>query len=168
MTGTLATVLVVDDDQLNRVALTRLLESAGFGVRAVPGGRQALEALDAEPVDAVLLDLLMPGVDGMSVLATMKADSRLWRIPVVVISAVEETESIVGCLELGAEDYVTKPFDPTVLRARVNAALARRRFGALESEYHRILEQQGVELAELRSRLTACTCGAAPGPEPAG
>lgn len=162
MTGTLATVLVVDDDdQLNRVALTRLLQAAGFGVRAVPGGRQALEALDEGPVDAVLLDLLMPDVDGMSVLAAMKSDSRLWRIPVVVISAVEDSESIVGCLELGAEDYVTKPFDPTVLRARVNAALARRRFGALESEYHRIVEEQGVELAELRSRLAACTCGTA-------
>jgi adenylate cyclase len=154
-------VLVVDDDRANRLTLTALLEGEGYAVRAVADGEEALAALAADPYDAVLLDLLMPGVGGMDVLADLKADGRLWRIPVLVISAVEDTASIVRCLELGAEDYVSKPFDPVVLRARINAALARRRFTDLEAEYHKLVEEQATELAELRARLEACTCGAA-------
>lgn len=160
MSGDPPTVLVVDDDRMNRVALTRLLEGAGYQVRAVGDGHQALAVLDEDPVDAVLLDLLMPGLDGVGVLERMKGHSRLWRTPVLVISAVEDTASVVQCLELGAEDYVSKPFDPAVLRARLNAALARRRFGDLESEYHKIVESQADEIAGLRAQLGECTCGA--------
>lgn len=152
-------VLVVDDDRMNRVTLCALLEAEGYRVLAVEDGRLALDALAAEGFDAVLLDLVMPGLGGMEVLAALKADGRLWRIPVLVISAVEDTGAIVRCLELGAEDFVSKPFDPVVLRARINAALARRRFGDLETEYHRIVTAQAAELDELRARLAGYEAG---------
>ncbi len=154
-----ATVLVVDDDRVNRLTLTGLLEIEGYRVRAVADGQQGLDALDAERFDAVLLDLLMPGIDGLEVLATMKADPRLWRIPVLVISAVDETASIVRCLELGAEDFVSKPFDPIVLRARINAALARRRFSDLETEYQKIVEAQAATIEALQAQLDALGAG---------
>jgi DNA-binding response OmpR family regulator len=152
-------VLVVDDDEMNRLTLAALLESEGYRAHTVEDGYQALEAMEAERFDAVLLDILMPGIDGLEVLRQVKADSRMWRIPVIVISAVDETSSIVRCLELGAEDFVSKPFDPVVLRARINAALARRRFGDLEAEYHKIVEAQAAEIEALRARLAELEAG---------
>ena len=146
-------VLVVDDDEMNRLTLAGLLESEGYRACTAEDGYQALEALEDQEFDAVLLDILMPGIDGLEVLRQVKADSRMWRIPVIVISAVDETSSIVRCLELGAEDFVSKPFDPVVLRARINAALARRRFGHLEAEYHKIVEALTAEIEALKARL---------------
>lgn len=146
-------VLVVDDDEINRLTLAGLLESEGYRSHTVEDGYRGLEALEHERFDAILLDILMPGIDGLEVLRQVKGDSRLWRIPVIVISAVDETSSIVRCLELGAEDFVSKPFDPVVLRARINAALARRRFGTLEAEYHKIVEAQAAEIEALKARL---------------
>lgn len=146
-------VLVVDDDRMNRLTLAELLESEGYRAHTVEDGYQALEALEHERFDAILLDILMPGIDGLEVLRQVKADSRLWRIPVIVISAVDETASVVRCLELGAEDFVSKPFDPVVLKARINASLARRRFGDLEAEYHKLVEAQAAEIEDLKSRL---------------
>lgn len=154
-----ARVLVVDDDRVNRLTLTGLLEAEGYRVHAVDDGQQALDALEGERFDAVLLDLLMPGIDGLAVLAAVKSDSRWWRIPVLVISAVEDTASIVRCLELGAEDFVSKPFDPIVLRARINAALARRRFSDLETEYQKIVEAQAAQIEALQARLAAAESG---------
>ena len=97
-------VLVVDDDRINRALLTRLLEHEGYRPRTAVNGREALVALEEERFDAVLLDIVMPEVDGLEVLRTLKADARLWHIPVIVISGLEDTESIVSCLELGADD----------------------------------------------------------------
>ena len=79
-------------------------------------GRQALELLDARAFDLVLLDIMMPEMNGFEVLETMKASSKLRDIPVVMISALDEIDSIVRCIELGAEDYLPKPFNPTLLR----------------------------------------------------
>jgi DNA-binding response OmpR family regulator len=155
MDGDGASVLVVDDDNMNRLTLAELLEHEGYRSHTVENGSQALEALEQERFDAILLDILMPGIDGLEVLQAVKADTRLWKIPVIVISAVDDTTSIVRCLELGAEDFVSKPFDPAVLRARINAALARRRFGALEAEYHKIVEAQAAEIEALKARLAA-------------
>ena len=152
-------VLVVDDDEMNRLTLAGLLETAGYQTRIAEDGYQALEALEDHSFDAILLDILMPGIDGLEVLRQVKGDSRMWRTPVIVISAVDETSSIVRCLELGAEDFVSKPFDPVVLRARINAVLARRRFGSLEAEYHKIVEAQGAEIAALKARLAAYEAG---------
>lgn len=140
---------MVDDDQLNRIVLSKLLEHEGYQAHAVCDGAAALEALEGARFDAILLDIMMPGIDGIAVLQTIKTSSQFWRMPVIMISAVEETASIVRCLELGAEDYVLKPFDPVLLRARINACLARRRFQDIEGEYHKLVEEQAIELDRL-------------------
>ena len=154
MRGDGSAVLVVDDDRVNCALLSRLLENEGYRPKTAANGREALAALEQEPFDAVLLDLLMPEVDGLEVLRSVKADARLWHIPVIMISGVEDTESIVSCLELGADDYVQKPFDPVLLRARLNACLARRQFQNLEVEYQKMVRQQADELDNLRREAT--------------
>lgn len=142
--------MVVDDDRINRALLSKLLEHEGYRSRTAVDGREALAALGEEPFDAVLLDIVMPEIDGLEVLRTLKGDASLWHIPVIVISGLEDVESIVECLELGADDYVQKPFDPVILRARLNACLARRQFHDLEVEYQKIVQEQAAELDELR------------------
>jgi CheY-like chemotaxis protein len=128
-------VLVVDDDSVNRLILSRALEREGHHVRAVANGLEALEALHDGLFDCVLLDVLMPQMDGYQVLAHIRSDPKLRRTPVIMISALEDIQSIVRCIELGAEDYLPKPFDPVLLRARINAGLARKRLDDLEREY---------------------------------
>lgn len=147
-------VLVVDDDRINRALLSKMLDDEGYRSRTAVDGREALEALGEEPFDAVLLDIVMPEVDGLEVLRTLKGDARLWHIPVIVISGLEDVESIVECLQLGADDYVQKPFDPVLLRARLNACLARRQFHDLEVEYQKIVQEQAAELEQLRQEAS--------------
>ncbi len=159
MTPTRGTVLVADDDKMSRILLSGLLEHEGYAAKTVGNGRDALAAIEAEPFDAILLDILMPDVDGVEVLQKVKYDSRLWHIPVIMISAVEERDSIVRCLELGADDYVVKPFDPVVLRARINACLARRRFRDLEGEYRRVMAEQASELDDLTRSIALARLG---------
>jgi adenylate cyclase len=127
-------VLVVDDDRMNRMLLTRSLEQAGHEVRTAVNGAEALEMLSDEQPDVVLLDIVMPELDGVSVLERMKADDALNHLPVIMISAVDETESVLRCIEIGAEDYLPKPFDPVLLRARINAGLTKKRLHDLEQE----------------------------------
>jgi class 3 adenylate cyclase len=123
-----AALLVVDDNEDNRYALTRRLAREGYAnVATAVDGRQALELLGAKPFDLVLLDIMMPNVNGYEVLAQVKADDKLRHIPVIMISAVDDMDSIIRCIELGAEDYLPKPFNPTLLRARVGACLERKR-----------------------------------------
>lgn len=116
-------ILVVDDIEANRDLLSRRLTRDGHRVSSVAGGQQALQALANDEFDLVLLDLMMPDINGLDVLVRMKADERLRRIPVIMITALAETESAVRCIEAGAEDYLPKPFDPILLRARINACL---------------------------------------------
>ena len=137
-------VLVVDDDAVNRLLLSRALERDGHHVRAVANGLEALQALRDEPFDCVLLDVLMPEMDGYQVLEHIRSDPRLRRTPVIMVSALEDIESVVRCIEMGADDYLPKPFDPVLLRARINAGLARKRLDDLEQEY---LEQVGHVVA---------------------
>src|SRR5512136_2358 len=111
-------ILVADDDVLNSTLLTVSLEEEGFIVESAQDGRQALELLEAKPFDVLLLDLLMPEMDGYQVLERLKADARLRHLPVIVISAADELDSIVKCIELGAEDYLVKPFNRVMLKAR--------------------------------------------------
>ena len=121
-------VLVVDDNEDNRYTLTRRLKRQGYDeVATAEDGRKALELLDARPFDLVLLDIMMPEMDGYEVLEAMKANPKLRDIPVIMISALDEIDSIVRCIELGAEDYLPKPFNPTLLRARVEACLEKKR-----------------------------------------
>ena len=123
-----AALLVVDDIEDNRFALSRRLARQGYlNVTTAADGRQALELLNSKPFDLVLLDIMMPNVNGYEVLAQMKASSSLRHIPVIMISAVDEIDSVIRCIELGAEDYLPKPFNPTLLRARVGACLERKR-----------------------------------------
>jgi adenylate cyclase len=139
MTGaaSVGRVLVVDDDRVNRMLLTLSLEREGHRVSVAENGRAALGLLAENPPDVVLLDIVMPELDGVSVLERMKGDSALQHVPVIVISAVDEVESVVRCIEMGAEDYLPKPFNPVLLRARINAALARKRLHELEREHVR-------------------------------
>jgi class 3 adenylate cyclase len=129
-----ASILVVDDDALNRKLLVRLLEQEGHRARTAGNGREALELLRETPSDIVLLDIVMPELDGITVLEELKSDPRLKHLPVVMISAVDELESVVRCIEIGAEDYLPKPFDAVLLRARINAGLTKKRLYELERE----------------------------------
>jgi adenylate cyclase len=123
-----AALLVVDDNEDNRYTLTRQLERLGYtNVATATNGREALEVLQANPIDLVLLDIMMPDMNGYEVLERLKADPQRRHIPVIMISAIEEVESIIRCIELGAEDYLSKPFNPTLLRARVGASLERKK-----------------------------------------
>ncbi len=127
-----ATILIADDDGISRKLLRRLLEQDGHEVRAASDGHEALELFADEPCDVVLLDILMPGLDGISVLQKLKGMPGGEHVPVLMISAVDETESVVRCIEIGADDYLTKPFNPVILRARINAGLAKKRLHDLE------------------------------------
>jgi two-component system, cell cycle response regulator len=137
MADTQGRILVVDDNRLNRIKLTHSLGQQGHTVTMAEQGRQALDLLREQPFDLVLLDILMPEMDGYQVLAEMKRDTVLREIPVIVISAVDEMESVVRCIEMGAEDYLPKPFDPVLLRARTGACLEQKRLRDQELEYLR-------------------------------
>jgi class 3 adenylate cyclase len=135
-------LLVVDDDLLNRMMLARSLKQEGYTVDTAENGLQALDKLRAQPYDVVLLDLLMPEIDGYQVLEQMKANPALRHLPVIVISALDEMDSILRCIEMGATDYLSKPFNPLLLQARVNASLASKRLHDVE---HALLEQIKAE-----------------------
>jgi len=142
-----ARILVVDDSAINRMLLARTLANQGHAVTTADDGRAALELLQREAFDVVLLDIVMPEVDGYAVLGHIKSDDALRHLPVIVITAVEELDSVVRCIEGGATDYLTKPFNGAVLEARINASLAGKRLRDLELEY---LEQVG--------HVTAAAC----------
>jgi adenylate cyclase len=145
-----ASVLVVDDDAVNRMVLQRSLEQEGHAVRVAPDGRAALEVLRRDPFDIVLLDVLMPEMDGFELLELLQADERLRQVPVIMISALEDMESVVRSLEMGAEDYLPKPFDPALLRARINGCLAKKRLRDLERRY---LEERQRRTRDLFARF---------------
>jgi signal transduction histidine kinase len=130
-------ILVVDDEELNRILLSTSLGESGYTVETAEDGRQALRMLHAQPFDVVLLDLIMPRMDGFEVLAEMKRDAALRRIPVMVISSMDDVDSIVRCIEMGATDYLAKPFNPVLLYARIRASLA-----SLQEERMAILREQ--------------------------
>jgi CheY-like chemotaxis protein len=132
-----ARILVVDDGAENRDVLRRRLERSGHAVETAEHGRSALELLATRPFDLVLLDVLMPELDGFAVLEAIKGDPALRDIPVIMISALDEMPSIVRCIEHGAEDFLHKPFDPVLLRARINASLEKKRLRDQEVEYLR-------------------------------
>lgn len=148
-------VLVVDDNPDNRELLARQLARQGHEVLTAANGRQALELLRARSCDLVLLDLMMPELDGFQTLEEIKHDRALRDIPVIMISAVDEMESVVRCITLGAADYLPKPFNPVLLRARVGACLAQKRLRDGELEYHRLLAAANGQLARANEDLLA-------------
>jgi adenylate cyclase len=128
-------LLVVDDNEANRDMLARRLARLGYSVALAENGRVALEKIATEPFDLVLLDVVMPGLDGFEVLRRLKADEAVRHVPVIVLSASDETDSAVRCIELGAEDYLPKPFDAVLLRARIGACLEKKRLRDQEAIY---------------------------------
>jgi adenylate cyclase len=164
--------LVVDDSTVNRRLLVRRLESLGLEVQEAENGREALDRL-ADPnsqIDVVLLDVVMPELDGYQTLETMKSDERLRHIPVLIVSGVEEQDSVVRCIELGATDYLTKPIDPSILAARINASLAAKRLHDLEQESYerqaalnRTIQRQKEELSRFLSPQIAALVSSAEG-----
>ncbi len=128
------TILVVDDLESNRALLTRRLSREGFTVALAENGRRALDMLRRHAFDLVLLDIMMPEMDGHQVLTAMKADLALRHLPVVMISGLDDVDTLVRCIEGGADDYLTKPFDPVLLRARITACLDKKRLRDKERE----------------------------------
>ena len=135
--GPTGDLLVVDDNRVNRLLLGRALEQLGHTVTFAENGREALATLAKRPVDLVLLDIEMPEMDGYQVLAALAADPRLRDLPVVMMSSVEEVDSVARCIEMGAEDYLFKPVNPVLLRARVGASLEKKRLRDQQRELFR-------------------------------
>ncbi|HEY8439677.1 MAG TPA: response regulator, partial [Candidatus Limnocylindrales bacterium] len=135
--GLAGRILVVDDTPFNRQLLGRLLRGLGHEPVEAEDGRQALARLrevDAPPIDVILLDIVMPEMDGYEVLAALRDDPALRHLPVIVISGVDELDSVVRCLEMGAADYLPKTVDPAILKARIASSLARKRLHDAERE----------------------------------
>ncbi len=122
-----ARLLIVDDNKVNRLLLARSVEMQGHRTASAPNGRVALEMLRAEPFDLLLLDIEMPEMDGFAVLEQLKGDAKLRDLPVLVTSSVEGLENVVRCIALGAEDYLNKPVNEVLLKARINASLEKKR-----------------------------------------
>jgi signal transduction histidine kinase len=151
MATSTGTLLVVDDDLMNRKMLARSLEKEGHTVETAESGAKALDMLRSESFDVVLLDLLMPGMDGSQVLAAIKGDRALRHIPVIMVSAQDELDSVVKCIEMGAEDYLPKPFNPVLLKARLSASLEKKKLRDLELVYlqQELMLRQSEKLATL-------------------
>jgi DNA-binding response OmpR family regulator len=130
-------LLVVDDNEGNRDLLARRLERLGYAVAEAENGRRALEMIQAGGLDLVLLDIMMPEMNGYQVLERLKADVTWRELPVIVISALDELSSVVRCIRMGAEDYLPKPFDPVLLQARIGACLEQKRLRDQEIAYLR-------------------------------
>jgi serine phosphatase RsbU (regulator of sigma subunit) len=137
-----ATILIVDDEPFNVDYLEQELEDSDYVTVSATNGREALEKIQAEPPDMVLLDIMMPEMDGFAVLETLKAEKKWRDIPVVVISAMDDIKSVARGIELGAEDYLPKPFDPVLLMARISAGLEKKRLRDLEQQYLHGLERE--------------------------
>lgn len=126
-TVAIATILIVDDNELNLDLLNRRLMREGHRILQARDGQAALSILREGSIDLVLLDIMMPVLDGYQTLAAIKADTALLDIPVIMLTAVNEVESAATCIERGADDYICKPFNPILLHSRVNACLELKR-----------------------------------------
>ena len=158
-----ARLLVTDDNKVNRLLLTRSLELQGHRVASAENGRVALEMLRAEVFDLMLLDMEMPELDGFQVLEQMVGDTKLKDLPVIVTSSLEGVAHVVRCLELGADDFLKKPVNPVVLKARINSSLEKKRLRDQQKEMVRRfatsevaedLQQSGFALGGRRVRCT--------------
>lgn len=119
-------ILVVDDNEMNRDMLSRRLQRHNYDTVVAENGVRALELMQEQDFDLVLLDIMMPKMNGYEVLEHVKQNPQLRHIPIIMISAVDDLDSVVKCIELGAEDYLFKPFNPVLLKARVSASLEKK------------------------------------------
>src|SRR6187549_330598 len=156
-----ATVLIVDDEELNRDGLARRLQRHDYEVVAAAGGREAIELLGGRRFDLVLLDIMMPGMNGLEVLKFLRRVDSLIDLPIIMVTAKGESEDMVEAFELGANDYVTKPLDFPVVLARIRTQLALRRAVAQVKEleakldaHNKELQGGAAELAAANDRLT--------------
>ncbi|MFM2093568.1 MAG: hypothetical protein RIS70_692, partial [Planctomycetota bacterium] len=141
-------VLAVDDDMQNREVLARRLERQGLRVETACGGLEALAKVESQAFDAILLDVMMPDMDGLSVLRRIKEQPTLRHIPIIMLSALDEIDVVIRCVEAGAEDYLPKPVNPTLLRARLSTCLEKKFFRDHEKEYLQTIERTQARLAQ--------------------
>jgi signal transduction histidine kinase len=141
-------ILVVDDNEGNREVLCRQLERFGHQVTAAEDGLEALRQMRERSIDLMLLDVMMPGMDGFAVLQEMRKDASIASPSVLIVSAIDEVADVIRCVEAGADDYLTKPFEPLLLNARITAALERKRFRDREQERSRELERANEDLQQ--------------------
>jgi adenylate cyclase len=147
-------ILIVDDNEDNRYTLQLLLESDGHSrLATASGGHEALALLAREKFSLVLLDLMMPDLNGEEVLKIIKGNPDTRDVSVVVLSADTDTEMISKCIEIGADDYLPKPFNPTILRARVSCELRKRSLRSMENEYRERIEQEKKRSEALLSNI---------------
>lgn len=153
MTSADGLILVVDDNEMNRDMLVRRLQRYGYQVDACDRGEDVLEQLHQKSFDLVLLDVMMPGMNGYEVLEAIKADPILQYTPVVMISAMGELDSVARCIELGAEDYLFKPFNPVLLKARVQACVGKHQTmsDSLRQQLAHLLMDMENDAEQLRS-----------------
>ena len=145
-----ATILIVDDNEANRDLLSRRIKQQGLNTVLAESGEQAFDCLRAHPIELILLDLMMPGMDGFEVLEILKKDTNFRDIPVIMISAANEVDNIVKGIELGADDYLPKPFNPVILKARVTASLQRKSYQDIE---RKVRENLGTYASQLEKKL---------------
>lgn len=146
-------ILIVDDKEANLALLSRRLKRQGYMVETAQNGKQALSAVEVGNYDLILLDILMPQMNGYEVLRHLKSHD-MWRIiPVIMISALDEIDSVVKCIQLGAEDYLTKPFNPVLLRARIGACLEKKRLRDQELLYIQKLAKAHEEILRANHQL---------------
>lgn len=148
-----ANILIVEDNKINQMLLSTNLTEAGYTVKIAITGEEGLEMVRANAFDVMLLDLVLPGISGYQVLTEMKADEDLHHIPVIVISAANEMEDIIRCIEIGAVDYLPKPFDPILLHARINASLVNKRLHDVQKAYAQELKERNEELNAFASTV---------------
>lgn len=141
-------ILIVDDNEMNRDVLQRRLQRQDYTIYCSVDGNDALKKLEQHDIDLMLLDIMMPGMDGTEVLQRVKADNKLRHIPVIMITALDEIHSVARCIEMGAEDYLPKPFNPVLLMARVSACLDKKQLHDQEQQYTHNLEARVEEQIE--------------------
>jgi sigma-B regulation protein RsbU (phosphoserine phosphatase) len=157
-------LLIVDDNEANRALLARRLRRQGYTVSLAENGRQALEKLRARRFDLVLLDVIMPEMGGYHVLEKMKQDPLLRHVPVIMISALDDLEMLARCIEKGAEDYLSKPFDAVLLQARIGSSLEKKRLHDHEEQTYRALVESQKHLAAELAEAAAYVKSLLPAP----
>lgn len=158
MTGLQGHVLIVDDLESNREALARILQKEGLSTDQASDGLQALERVRSGSYDSILLDVMMPHLDGLGTLAALKQDPNLANIPVIMLSALTESKAVLDCIALGADDFLQKPIDRALLRARLSSCLRRKLLQDRDREHQIQLEANNAELKrlnQLKSRFLA-------------
>jgi len=144
-------VLIVEDDEFNRDLMQKRIKQSGYKTSCAKDGKEALEVLEKQKFDLMLLDLMMPGIDGIEVLKRMKADQKYPKIPVIMVSALDDSERIATCMEHGATDYITKPFNAVLLRTRIESVLKEKHLEDSKQDQRQRLEELALQGEQARN-----------------